>query len=130
MKGRDTNMRKYINMLFYPNPPLFIKPSTVDDILQNMHDFLLCISEICILKPNVPQQSLSKHKSKLPEITGQVSWISVNTSRQLSDISLSFISGDPNLINKKLSRQQAHFILLPPAKSNLIQEVFNKNVLL
>lgn len=46
MKGRDTDMLKCINMLFYPNPPLFIEPSTVDDILQNMRDFLLCISEI------------------------------------------------------------------------------------
>lgn len=93
-----------------------------------MHDFLLYISEICILKPNVLQQSPSKHKSRLPEITGQVSWISLNASRQLKDISLSFRSEDPNLMNKKPSTQQAHFILLPLAQSNLIQEVFSKNV--
>lgn len=51
-----------------------------------MHDFLLLISEICILKPNVPEQSSSKHKNRLPEITGQLSWISLNVSRQMNDI--------------------------------------------
>lgn len=92
-------------MLFYTYSRLIYWTLTIEDIPENMHGFLLYFSEICILKPNVPQQSPSKHKSRLLEITGQVSWISLNASRQLNDISLSFRSEDPNLMNKKSSRQ-------------------------
>lgn len=113
-------------MLFYLYFSFIYWALTVEDIPENMHDFLLYIWEICILKPNVPQQSPSKHESRLPEITGQFSWISLNVSRQLNDISLSFRTEGPNLMNKKPSRQQTHFILLPLEQSNLIQMYLTK----
>lgn len=113
-------------MLFYLYFSFIYWALTVEDIPENMHDFLLYISEICILKPNVPQQSPSKQESRLPEVTGQFSWINLNVSRQLNDISLSFRTEGPNLMNKKPSRQQTHFILLPLEQSNLIQMYLTK----
>lgn len=87
---------------------------TIEDILENVYDFFLHLSEICIQNPVFYNNHYPTQK-QIPETTGQFSWITMNA--------------DESDLIKKNFQDKGH-ITLPLSQRNSIQEVFDKSILL